>query len=216
MALKFLSYVFSAALVLILSFVVFSVAWFLSIPVFWMIRLFKPTFATIPVTEPANTKTDHREIKKVALDWVMAEKIRHTRELKQRMNQMLNPHLFVGAAPLRISPTEWDLESMSTVIKERPHKKQNNNYPAQMDQWSICKFPNGVDKPAHYLIHRTPTKEGLKTGWGPFRAKALLMSLEAAHRWMGIEGFEDAFVVPMNAAARMKMRLREAASKLSN
>ena len=162
--------------------------------IFSVIRLFVPRFAMLPLPPIKEDEHDHKEVKRISLDFIVAERLRRQRELKKRMEEFLNPNAASENA------NEWDLESLKKQILQS--KVVGRSFDP-VDLWSIARH-NERGSRLYLCTPVLPTKEGLRTAWAALPDRALKTSSDAAFRWLSV--LPDAFVVPANAAARQKIR----------
>jgi hypothetical protein len=197
LGIQILSLLFGLALVamfivggLVLTFVLVSFVWkFLPDK---MTRGKKPVEVLRAVTSA--------EVKRVALDYLMAEKIRQRRAIEQHIRaSVLGPPPFTGE---KISnKPEWDLNALKkAAISMRPVRAAERT-----DLWTLVKTVAGAHAP-QYLCHKVSQKGvGLRAAFAPIKSHALTMDLESAKRWSAQLG-PDIFIVPANAAARQVAR----------
>jgi hypothetical protein len=191
---KILSITFVAAfLILFVSTFVFAACYLIATIAMNLIRLFKPSFGRLAVSEPIDTRVSSKEIKLTAIDYLMQEKLRRAREQKARMEELLNP---------KKSATEWSLPSLNEAVKAATPKPIPQE---RKDRWALAKFPVGSRSP-YWLVGKMPTREkGLKVAFAPVKSHRLTMSLDAAQRWADV--IPDAVIFPASAAARQVLRL---------
>lgn len=203
---SFCELIFSAAFVSGIILVFLGAAFCLvHFVIFPLIRLFLPTFATRPVVEivRGDAQADHKEVKRLAIDFAIQEKIRQQRNLKRRMEELMSPHLVVGKAKV---DRLFDIEGVMPAEVRPSTNLAISRLHQPDDLWCLARYPNGFDKPAHYLCFKTSTKDrGLRTAFAALPDRACKMDLTSAMRWRSVLGAET-FVTPANSAARLKMK----------
>jgi hypothetical protein len=159
--------------------------------VYFVIRLFKPQFGELIVVETQDAKAEGREVKKVAIDFVMAHRLKQQNDRKRRIEELLNSTIGKPANEL-----SWTLESLRTEVQAKPRSAVEPE-----DLWQICRMEQGRRR---YLAVWRSTRDGLKTGWSPSSKYGIRTSAEAGLRWISM--LPGAFLAPCNAASRQKIR----------
>jgi hypothetical protein len=193
---KFASILFSAAFVAIFIGFLCLGAYGVVCVVFFIIRIFRPDFGTIQTPATIEAKSDHKEVKLLAIDYLVQEKLRKTKERQKRMEELLNckttkPNL------------EWTLEKLTHEITAKPRSTEPEG---PIDLWQICRMEQGRRR--YLAVWRSTREGGLRTGWTPSSKYGIKTSAEASLRWIGM--LPGTFASPCNAASRQKIRIESA------
>lgn len=198
-SMKIISYLFAAMFLGLFGCMLLGLGYVVSTGIFFLIRLFKPRFGTLALPPLKKNEQDNKEVKRIGIDFIVAERLRRQRALKLRMEELLNTH--AEKSTESDSGNEWDLISLKKQVLQLVGRPRGN--PAEPeDLWSICIMKR--DHPQYLCTPVMPTKEGLRTAWAPLPDRALKTSAEAAFRWLSV--LPGASVIPANAAARQKIR----------
>jgi hypothetical protein len=179
------SYVFSAAFLLVLSALVAGAAYIIVAILFKAIRFYYPNFG-LPQTE--EILVAHKEVvshKLIAIDFVIQERLRQDKLRREQVEKMLRP----------IVP------KMAAARDPQPEERR--------DEWFLVKWERNCP---YYLVGKAATKDGLRTAFSPAPRTALRFPLEVAERLVTV--IPDVMIAPANAFARSRMKIRQAASKL--
>ena len=159
-------------------------------------------FLEPPPQEFDRIKTqDAHLVLRVAIDYVIAARLKLERERKEQLRQLLL-QASSKLAPATLQPpfeTEqvFDFATLG-VANKSDGKRQKANHDADGQQWGLAVFKNGVTP--YFLTHKLPSRDGLKTCFSPQRNRALRFDRHIAERWS--EKIEGAILVPLNARAR--------------
>jgi hypothetical protein len=151
---------------------------------------------------------DPATVRLVAIDFLLAEKRRGLQAQTRAQHDTFNPQFSrlvrEGTAPQK---AEWTLEELAAQLNRRRWKPDERR-----DRWAIAVYPHGLKWP-YWLIDFTTRGKKREPVYAPLRDKRRTFDLASAQRWCErLEG--ETIIVPANAAARVQIRLRQAATKL--
>jgi hypothetical protein len=203
---KFAAILFIVAFVTILLGLLFLLCGLLANGLFWLIRLVKPNFGTFQTVANTTASSDRRELRKVALDFVLETKRLQKAERNRRIEEFLNGKTIQKPA------LEWTLEALKEQIQPKVKDIE------RVDLWSICR--RHPERGLQFLsVWRTSRENGLRCGWSTDPRRGIKTSAEAGARWLSV--LPNTNLYPANSAARILIRneakkLRETREEISD
>lgn len=149
-----------------------------------IVQMFVPNFMARrdPYNDHVSTKAARAQVRRVALDFMMA----HRRESQR-------------PAPQRYaSPSLMMAETMAPIRMHAPVAK-----PVQNALFALCRFVDGDLRRPQYLCRKQSTRGGLRTAWANLPQERLLMPREVCERWVG-SILPAAVIVPIGRTARQE------------
>jgi hypothetical protein len=167
------------------------------------IRIWKPHFAEYQWPEDAVKKHDHAGVRRVAIDFVIAERIRRVNALRKQFRELQDPlRILITQRKLANDPQiKWSLDEIAGLIQLKPLASQMDS-----EQYALAKFPHGPTGTAWWLcIKQSVKNKGMRTAFSPLVERRMRMDKASADRWAAQLG-PEVFIVPASAAARIAAR----------
>jgi len=204
---QFISYIFAAMFIGLFACLLLAVGYGISTVIFAVIRLFYPRFAILPIAEGIDIKTDQKEVKRLAIDYVMAERLRRQRALKQRVAEIEGVALSTLNGSDEMS---WDLSALKNIIHTEKIRSQVENTESKRTedqaQYSLIRYPEGQSQPRYLCTKLSQRGVGLRVAFASLAPeKRIRLDYVSAMRLAEAIG-PDVLIAPANAAARITVK----------